>query len=138
MDCTRRDLKWIISILAVANAKAEGSTLPSKFFVYEDLPVSPQGDGKQRPFFDGKTHTGLAISLHETELPAGGAPHPAHHHVHEEIVVVREGTLEVTIAGESKNLGPGSVAYMASNDPHGVRNSGKTTARYYIFALGSD
>jgi quercetin dioxygenase-like cupin family protein len=138
MECTRRNFNWIISILAISNAKAEGSALPSKFFVYEDLPVSPQGSGKQRPFFDGKTETGLAISLHETELPPGGAPHPAHHHVHDEIIVVREGTLEVTIAGQSKNLGPGSVAYMASGDPHGVRNAGKTTTRYYIFALGSD
>lgn len=138
MECTRRSFNWIVPILAFWNAKAEGSTLPSKFFAYEDLPVSPQGGGKQRPFFDGKTETGLAISLHETELPPGGAPHPAHHHVHDEIVVIREGTLEVTIAGRTRNLGPGSVAYMASGDLHGVRNAGKTIARYYVFALGSD
>lgn len=138
MECTRRNFNWIIPILAISNAKAEGSTLPSKFFVYEDLPVSPQGGGKQRPFFDGKADAGVAISLHETELPPGGAPHPPHHHVHDEIVVVREGVLEVTISGQSKRLGPGSVAFMAANDPHGVRNAGTTTARYYIFALGSD
>ncbi|MGP8247522.1 MAG: cupin domain-containing protein [Bryobacteraceae bacterium] len=138
MECTRRNFNWLVPILAIANAKAEGSALPSKFFVYEDLPESPQGNGEQRQFFDGKTDTGLAISLHETELPPGGAPHPAHRHAHDEIILIREGTLQVTIAGQSKNLGAGSVAYMASGDPHGVRNAGKTTARYYVLALGSD
>ena len=138
MDCTRRDLSWILPILTVATTKAQSAALPSKFYSYDELTAKSQGDGKQRPFFDGKLHTGTPISLHETELPPGGAPHGAHQHVHEEIVIIREGTLEVTISGKSRNLGPGSVAYMASNDPHGVRNAGNTTARYYILALGSD
>ena len=30
----------------------------------------------------------------------------------------------VTIAGRSANLGPGSVAYVASNEEHGWRNVG--------------
>jgi uncharacterized cupin superfamily protein len=52
----------------------------------------------------------VRIELHETGLPPGGAPHPPHHHVHEEMVLIREGTMAVTIAGSSAKLGPGSVA----------------------------
>jgi mannose-6-phosphate isomerase-like protein (cupin superfamily) len=87
---------------------------------------------------NGETRTGFAIEVHETELAPGEAPHPPHQHVNEEVFLVREGVLEVTIAGHTVNLNPGSVAYVASNEHHGVRNGGKTPARYFLFALGPD
>lgn len=91
-----------------------------------------------RQFLKGKTHSGYPIDLHETELPAGKAPHPPHHHVHEEMLLIREGLLEVAIDGKATRLGAGSVAYLASNQQHGWRNVGTTTARYFVLALGSD
>jgi hypothetical protein len=42
MDFTRRDLTWILPILAVVTGKAAGSALPCKFYAHEDLPVAPQ------------------------------------------------------------------------------------------------
>ena len=51
--------------------------------------------------------------------------------------MMREGTLEVTIAGETSRIGPGSVAYVASNQEHGVRNPGPGHAQYFVFALGA-
>ncbi len=73
-----------------------------------------------------------------TELAPGEAPHPPHHHVHEEMVLIQEGSLEVTITGRSAKLGPGSAAYVASNEEHGWRNVGTTRARYFVLALGQD
>jgi mannose-6-phosphate isomerase-like protein (cupin superfamily) len=71
------------------------------------------------PIFNGELHSGFAVELHETELPAGEVPHPPHHHAHEEVILVREGTMEVTISGRSVKMGPGSVAFVASNEDHG-------------------
>ena len=65
-------------------------------------------------------------------------PHPPHHHLHEEMFLIREGTLEVTINGQTTRLGPGSVGFVASNDEHGVRNVGTTPAEYFVVALGKD
>ena len=53
----------------------------------------------------------------------------------EAIVIVNEGTIEVTIGETISQLGPGSVAYVESNIEHGWRNIGKTRARYYILTL---
>lgn len=76
------------------------------------------------------------MDMHITELAPGLAPHPPHHHPHEEMIMIHEGTLEVTIAGRSTKLGPGSVAYVASNEEHGWHNVGTARARYFVLALG--
>lgn len=46
--------------------------------------------------------------------------------------------MEVTIAGRTVKLDPGSVAYVASNEEHGWRNVGASRARYWVLALGRD
>jgi len=52
------------------------------------------------------------------------------------MVLVREGTLSVSISGKSVNLGPGSVGFVASNEEHGWRNVGSSNAKYWVIALG--
>lgn len=124
-------------LLAALPAGAQEAVLPSKTYRYEDLPVRPSSNGqnKSRAVLDGKTHTGFRVEMHETELGPGLAPHAPHHHVHEEMVIVNEGTIEVTIGTAVSTLGPGSVAYVESNIEHGWRNIGKTKARYYVLTL---
>ena len=123
---------------ASATAEAAESKLPSATYIYENLPVkpNPQNGNKGRAIFSGTTHTGYPIEIHETELAPGQMPHAAHHHEHEEMVMLREGTLEVTISGKSSRLTPGSVAYVASNEEHGWRNVGEGRASYFVLALG--
>jgi mannose-6-phosphate isomerase-like protein (cupin superfamily) len=55
---------------------------------------------------------------------------------HEEIVMIREGTMEVTIEGKVSVVGPGSVVWAASNDMHGWKNVGTIVAQYFVIALG--
>jgi mannose-6-phosphate isomerase-like protein (cupin superfamily) len=102
------------------------------------LPVKKNGKNESRQVFDGRTHSGFPVDLHLTSLAPGEAPHPPHHHVHEEMMLIREGTLEVTISGKSTRIGPGSVAYIASNEEHGLRNVGTTPAKYFVIALGRE
>jgi hypothetical protein len=46
--------------------------------------------------------------------------------------------LEITISGRKSVLGPGSGAYMASNEEHGYRNPGTVPAKYFVLELGQD
>jgi len=135
---SRRDLGLLLPLLAAAKAVAQSATLSSKTYRFDQIPVQASGANQLRPVLDGETHAGVHIELHETELPPGGAPHPPHHHVHEEMILIREGTMEVTIAGRSAKLGPGSVAYVASNEEHGWHNAGTTRAHYFVLAVGRD
>ncbi|HTQ57594.1 MAG TPA: cupin domain-containing protein [Bryobacteraceae bacterium] len=138
MNYTRRDVSLLLSALAAApRAGAAGTLLPSRTYSFESLPVEP-GENRLRHVFDGETHAGVRIELHESDLPPGGAPHPPHRHVHEEMILIREGLMEVTIAGRTARLGPGSVAYVASNQEHGWRNVGAARANYFVLAIGRD
>ena len=138
MKYTRRELSSLVSLLAAASAQAESSTLASNIYRFQDLAVRGEGENRFRAILDGATHTGLPIELHITELAPGQAPHPPHHHVHEEMIMMLEGTVEVNIGERSATLGPGSVGFVASNEHHGWHNVGTSRARYFVLALGRD
>jgi quercetin dioxygenase-like cupin family protein len=140
MNYSRRDFSLLLPALVAAAGVTTAQTpaLPSKTYAFDDLPVRNNGANKTRTVLDGNTHGGFPVEMHITELAPGLAPHPPHHHAHEEMIMIREGTLEVTIAGRSTKLGPGSVAYVASNEEHGWRNVGTTRAQYFVLALGRE
>ena len=137
MTCSRRDLAFIIPVLATA-AETKDEVLRSRTVKFEDMPVERKGANVMRDVLSGATHTGYHVDMHTTELAPGEAPHPPHRHVHEEMIMSERGTMEVTINGKASRLGPGSVAYVASNDHHGWKNVGTDRARYFVLALGRD
>jgi mannose-6-phosphate isomerase-like protein (cupin superfamily) len=137
MDYTRRNLAAVLPLFLAAKAESESTALTSKGYPFDKLPLKTGKNGNQtRAVLDGVTHEGCPIELHITNLPPGGAPHPPHHHVHEEMILVQEGTMEVTIEGNKSKLGPGSVAFVHSNEEHGWKNVGDTRAQYFVLAIG--
>jgi mannose-6-phosphate isomerase-like protein (cupin superfamily) len=138
MDYSRRELCVLLPALLAARAQAAGDeALPSKVYNFESLPAKTSDGNTFREILQGVTHEGYHLELHETDLAPGSMPHPPHHHAHEEIFLIREGTLEVTINGKSSSFGPGSVAYIASNQEHGIRNVGSTHAQYFVLEVGA-
>jgi quercetin dioxygenase-like cupin family protein len=129
-------LTLLLPALAAAGAEAQKPVLASRTYRFEDLPVRTNGENRSRAVLNGDTHTGFPIEMHMTELAPGLAPHPPHHHAHEEMIMIHEGTLEVTISGRSTTIGPGSSAFVASGEEHGWRNVGTTRAQYFVVALG--
>lgn len=139
MTFSRRDWYLLMAALAASPAGAAPDTvLRSKTFPYDEMPVRNTGGNEMRPVLAGELHNGFHLEVHDTRLAPGSMPHPAHRHLHEEMFLVREGTLEVTINGKPAQLGPGSVAFVASHDEHGIRNPGTTPAEYFVVELGKD
>ena len=107
----------------------------SRIFDWEKLAVTATKSGERRDFFDTATATLRHCECHATTLNAGEAAHPPHRHPEEEMIVVKEGTLEVAINGAPQQAGAGSVFFFASGDLHGVRNTGAMRATYFVFRL---
>jgi mannose-6-phosphate isomerase-like protein (cupin superfamily) len=139
MICSRREgLLLLLAVLPSVGLATEKPPLPSKTYRFEDLPVQKSDGNSLRPVLTGLTHNGCRVELHETTLAPGSRPHPPHHHAHEEMFLIREGTVEVTINGRGTKLGPGGVAFVASNDEHGIRNAGTIPAQYFVLAIGRE
>lgn len=140
MKLTRRDLVALAPALAAAQSQTakKRSDLPSRCFVYEDLPVKKNGENESRAVFDGLNHSGIQLDLHMTSLGPGQVPHAAHHHVHEEIMMLRTGQLDVTIQGKTTRVTAGSVVYVHSMEEHGWKNPGPGRAEYFVMALGRE
>lgn len=128
--------------VATKSAPAEGAAaanlpgkLRSQVFDWEKLVVTKTKTGERRAVVDSPTPTCTNFECHVTTLNAGEVPHAAHRHPDEEIVIVKEGTMEVTINGVTKRGGPGSIFFYGSNDEHGMKNVGGTTASYHVVRI---
>ncbi len=135
----RRNLLFSLAAIAATRVAAQEKALASAAYRFEDLPVrkNPNGKTVSRAVLDGETHDGFAVEAHETTLSPGAEPHPPHRHVHEEMFLLREGAIDITISGRTTRLGPGAVAFVASNEEHGVRNTATEPAQYFVVALGA-
>ncbi len=138
MSYSRRTLVSLLPALALAQQSGKAEKLPSQSYPLEKMTGRQSGTIQLFQILNGDTHTGFRLDLHESILPAGEVPHAPHRHVHEEMLFVWAGELEVTVNGTATKLGPGSCAYLASNDLHGYRNSGTVPARYFVLAMGTD
>src|SRR4051812_26168465 len=105
---------------------------PSKVFDYSQILAEPTPVGERRKFFASPTATLDEFGVHMTTLDPGQTPHPPHKHADEEMILIREGTLEITINEKVQRVGPGSVVFVAPNDLHGWKNVGQTRANYFV------
>jgi len=114
---------------------APAGSLRSAVFEWKDLKVTPTKTGEKRSICNAPTVTLLKLEAHVSSLKPGMAAHAAHRHPDEEVVIVKEGFVEATVNGKSERVGPGGVILFASNDEHGLRNAGDTTATYYVVRM---
>ncbi len=118
-----------------AAESAAPDKLRSGIWAWEEVKVQKTAKGERREFFKSPTVTCRNFSIHATTLNAGELSHAPHRHADEEIIVVKDGTVEATVNGKTKKVGPGSILFFASNDEHGLRNAGDTTATYYVMRV---
>jgi quercetin dioxygenase-like cupin family protein len=128
-----------VSLIAapLVGAEAQPESLHSFAEDFSQLAARPTPNGVSHPIVDGKSATtGYEIEAHATSLAPGKMPHPPHRHAHDELFVIRTGTLELTINGQVHRLGPESVGLASNNDEHGIKNVGTDVAEYVIVAMG--
>lgn len=133
---TRRDV--LVALLAATGtagvfALADStSILGSSVFDWNSIPVKQTSVGSQRPFVKAPTATLEELEIHVTTLDPGKMSHPPHKHPNEELIVIRQGTVESLSNGQWQRVGPGSVIFNASNQLHGLRNVGTEPAIYHV------
>jgi mannose-6-phosphate isomerase-like protein (cupin superfamily) len=136
MNLSRRDLAVLGPANFLIQTQEPAEHIPSKVYVFEDLAVHHGDALEYRSLVDGKTVDGCKFSVHESALQPGHEPHPPHHHNGEEMFLMLDGALDVTINGKLSRITKGSVAFIGSGDQHGIRNPGPGVAKYFVVELG--
>jgi len=132
----RRELFAALAATAVAgNAPAFADPAPvmrSKVFDWNSLTDKPTATGSVRAVCSSPTATLENLEIHISTLKPGLMSHPPHKHPNEELIIVRQGTVETLSNGEWIRVGPGSVIFNGSNQLHGFRNAGAEPAIYHV------
>ena len=86
----------------------------------------------------GATTDLALLKTHATTLAAGKTNHPprALNDV-EELILVKEGMLKVSINDSSKTLGPGSIVFIMAGDTQSFQNTSDKPATYYVLTFKS-
>ncbi|GAC1377719.1 MAG: hypothetical protein NVS3B25_14390 [Hymenobacter sp.] len=121
-----------IPLVIVASKNSLLANLPSSVFEWKNIKATPTKVGEKRQFLDTPTETLDNLEIHATTLNPGEFAHAAHQHPEEELMIVKEGTVEALVNGELKRVGPGSLIFQAPNRLHSIRNVGTTSATYHV------
>lgn len=120
-----------------ADVPASKPEMGSMAFDWEKLAVKTSKVGAYRKVCQAPTATLDELECHITTLNPGQSAHPPHRHPDEELLIVKEGTVEALVAGDWVKLGPGSVIFQAANVDHAIRNAGETPATYHVIKWNS-
>jgi quercetin dioxygenase-like cupin family protein len=104
----------------------------STVFDWNKMVDKPNKTGSVRTVCSAPTATLENLEIHISTLNPGLMSHPPHKHPNEELIIVRTGTVETLSNGEWIRVGPGSVIFNGSNQPHGFRNVGTEPAIYHV------
>ena len=134
---TRRDLcvaliAVSVTLTGVAATQPKAETLGSQVFDWKDMVAKPNTTGEVRTVVRAPTVTLDELEIHITTLKPGLASHAPHQHPNEEMLIVREGTVEALVNGQLKRVGPGSIIFQASNTLHNIKNVGDVPATYHV------
>jgi quercetin dioxygenase-like cupin family protein len=134
---TRRDLFVALiavsaTLTGVAATQPKPAPLRSQVFDWKDMVAKPNATGEVRTVVRAPTVTLDELEIHITTLKPGVESHPPHQHPNEEMLIVREGTVEALVDGQLKRIGPGSIIFQASNQLHNIKNVGDTPATYHV------
>ena len=139
---TRRDV--MVALTSAGLTMAFVTTMParrevmgSRIFEWNSLTPQPNKTGAVRRVVQAPTATLDELEMHITTLNPGESPHPPHKHPDEELVIIKEGTVESLVNGELKRVGPGSVIFQAADQLHSIKNVGDGPATYHVIKWNS-
>jgi mannose-6-phosphate isomerase-like protein (cupin superfamily) len=114
-------------------AAAAVDKLPSGTVDQGQAKVTHEDFGDLRVHLEGRTEQLGALTFGSLLLWSGKSPHPPHEHPEEEIMIVTQGTGEISVEGKVTKVAAGSSMYCAAGKLHGIVNTGKSPLLFYYF-----
>lgn len=106
--------------------------LTSAVYSWDEMKIEPTQNGERRFLFDGSTTSLDKLHCHISTLNPGERSGEPRLHLQEEVIIVKEGTLEVTYDGEVRTAPAGSVIFFNARAVTALRNIGTTPVTYTV------
>jgi quercetin dioxygenase-like cupin family protein len=112
--------------------------IKSQVFSWENIPIQNLDTKLRRKIAEGSSTFAKRFSAHATTIEAGKAPNAPHPNKDvDELIIVKEGQLKITINDKSKVIDAGGIALVMAGDVNGIQNVGTTPATYYVLQYQS-
>jgi uncharacterized cupin superfamily protein len=125
-------LASVAAASSLATLVAEKQVQKSTVYDWSTADTKPNDWGRVRQVMRAPTPTLDELEIHISTLNPGQSPHAPHQHQHEEVLIIKDGTLETFQSGATRRVGPGGIIFQASNELHNVTNVGPSPASYYV------
>ena len=125
-------LVFVAAASSPATLAAQKHVQKSTVYDWSTADTKPNDWGAVRQVMRTPTPTLDELEIHISTLAPGKSPHAPHQHEHEELLIVKEGTLETFQSGATRRVGPGGIIFQASNELHNVTNVGTSPATYFV------
>lgn len=136
--------KWKTGILVfclILNGlllNAQLNAVKNGVYKWDNLPIVEGEDRETRHIMEGSSPHFEYLEIHATTQYPGAKPNkPNANKDIEELIIIKEGFMKVTIGGKSKIVGPESVILFLPNEVHSIENVGEGNLTYYIMSYRS-
>ena len=117
---------------------AQLQPVKSGAYHWADHPVKISEDRESRKILEGTSPHFEYLEIHATTQFPGAKPSNAHANEDmEECIIVKEGTMKITIEGKSEVLGPEGVILLMPQQMHSMENIGNSNLTYYVMKYKS-
>jgi mannose-6-phosphate isomerase-like protein (cupin superfamily) len=122
----------VTAALAALAQSAKKAAMTSAAIEWNATAATANATGSSRKFLDGPTATLDLLECHASTLNPGATNHVVLERPNDEVIIVKEGTIEAFVKDRWVRVGPGSVIFNAANVPQAMRNVGDGPATYHV------
>ncbi len=123
------------TLIALA-LEAQIDSLQSKVYNWSDVKPEKTQTGERRQVLKGSTLDLSNLEIHTSTLRPGLTNHPPRAlNDREELIIIKEGNLKITINDSSKILGPGGLALIIAGDKQSFSNPSNQPTTYFVLSF---
>jgi mannose-6-phosphate isomerase-like protein (cupin superfamily) len=133
-----KNILLLFFLSLASKAPAQLQPVASGAYHWNDFAVKKDNQRESRKIVEGTTPEFEFFEIHATTQFKGAAPRPAHAQKDiEELIIIKEGTMKITIGSKTAELGKGSVILIPPLEPQVLENTGDGPLTYYVLQFRS-
>lgn len=132
-----KSVRLLVALLLAASP-GYSQSIASKVYTWHQASVVKYAGYEDRTILAGTTRDFTNFTVHGITLFVNQPSQPAHKLDEEELIIVKEGELTLTLGQKVKTLGPGSIALIMPGDLHRFENKSPQPLTYYMMRYTSN